>query len=44
MKAVSWCDGDLAQIENIVSLDSLPIYKENMMCAAKQNAARSGTE
>ena len=44
MKAVSWCDGDLAQIENIVSPDSLPIYKENMISAAKQNAARSGTE
>ena len=44
MKAVSWCDGDLAQIENTVSPDSLPIYKENTMCVAKQNAARSGTE
>lgn len=44
MKAVSWCDGDLAQIEKIVSLESIQTYKENMICAAKQNAARSGTE
>ena len=44
MKAVSWCDGDLAQIENIVSQESLDLYKENMVCANKQNPARSGTE
>ena len=44
LKAVSWCDGDLAQIENIVSTDSLNKYKENMICANKQNAARSGVE
>ena len=44
MKAVSWCDGDLAQIENIINPESLQVYTENMICAAKQNAARSGTE
>ena len=44
MKAVSWCDGDLAQIENIISNESMQVYVENMVCAAKQNAARSGTE
>ena len=44
MKAVSWCDGDLAQIDNIISEESLQMYKENCVCANKQNAARSGTE
>ena len=44
LKAVSWCDGHLAQIENIVSTDSLNKYKENMICANKQNAACSGVE
>ena len=43
-KVVSWCDGDLAQIDNIVSEDSLILYQENLICACKQNAARSGTE
>ena len=44
LKAVSWCDGDLAQIDNIVSDESLSLYRENMVCANKKNAARSGTE
>ena len=43
-RVVSWCDGDLAQIDNIVSEDSLAIYEENLISACKQNAARSGTE
>ena len=44
LKAVSWCDGDLAQVENIVSQSSLRSYKDHNICACKQNAARSGTE
>ena len=43
-RVVSWCDGDLAQIDNIVSEDSLSLYEDNLICACKQNAARSGTE
>ena len=43
-RVVSWCDCDLAQIDNIVSEDSLAIYEENLISACKQNAARSGTE
>ena len=27
LQAISWCDGDLAQIENIVNKESLEIYK-----------------
>ena len=44
LKAVSWCDGDLAQIDNIVSRESISLYRENMIIACKQNAARSGVE
>ena len=44
LRAISWCDGDLAQIENVVSDESLQIYSMNMICANKQNAARSGVE
>ena len=44
LQAVSWCDGDLAQIDKIVDSDSLDIYKANRVCACKQNAARSATE
>ena len=40
---MSWCDGDLAQIENNISADSLQVHSENMITAAKQNAATSGT-
>ena len=43
-RVVSWCDGDLAQIDNIVSEDSLAIYEGNLISTCKQNAARSGTE
>lgn len=38
MKAVSWCDGDLAQIDNVVSDESLSLYRDNMIIACKQNA------
>ena len=44
LQGVSWCDGDLAQIDNIINEESLTLYCENMICACKQNAARSGTE
>ena len=44
LKAVSWCDGDLAQIENIVSKESLKKYKDNLIIANKKNAACSGLE
>ena len=43
MKAI-WCDGDLAQIDNVVSDESLSMYRDNMIIACKQNAARSGVE
>ena len=42
--AVSWCDDDLVQVENIISEESLHIYEQNMICANKQNNARSATE
>ena len=44
LTAVSWCDGDLAQISNIASTESINLYKENKIIANKQNAARPGTE
>ena len=44
LKSVSWSDGDAKQVETIVSESSIDIYKENMIVANKQNAARSGTE
>ena len=44
LKAVSWCDGDLAQIDNIVSNESIDIYKENKAVANDQNSARLSTE
>ena len=44
LQAVSWCDGDLAQIDNVVNEESLALYAEHKICACKQNAARSGTE
>ena len=44
LKTVSWSDGDAKQVETIVSENSIDIYKENMIVANKQNAARSGTE
>ena len=43
LKAVSWCDGDLYQIDNIIDDTSLKKYKENNISANKQNAARSTT-
>ena len=42
--AVSWCDGDLAQIANSVKYDSISLYNQHLIIANKQNAARSGTE
>ena len=44
LQAISWCDGDLAQIENIVNEESLDIYKKNKIMANKQNPARTGSE
>lgn len=44
IKAISSCDDDLAHIDNTVSPDSLPVYRENMISAAKENATRLGTE
>ncbi len=44
LTAVSWCDGDLAQISNITCEESIELYKENKIIANKQNPARSGTE
>ena len=44
LTAVSWCDGDLAQISNITCKESIELYKANKIIANKQNAARSGTE
>ena len=40
MTAVSWCDGDLSQIEAIKSM--VDLYSDNNIIANKQNAARSG--
>ena len=42
--AVSWCDGDLAQIASIIDDDSVSLYNQHLIIANKQNAARSGTE
>ena len=44
LTAVSCCDGDLAQISNIMREESIELYKENKIIANKQNPARSGTE
>ena len=44
LQAVSCCDGDLAQIDNVVNEESLALYAEHKICACKQNAARSATE
>ena len=38
MKVVSSQDGDLEHIENIVSEESLELYKKNNLCAYKRNA------
>ena len=35
LSAVSWSDGDLCQIQNIVSEDSLEVYRDNMIIANK---------
>ena len=43
LKAVSWCDGDLSHIDNIMNSTSLKIYKENNISENKKNAARSAT-
>ncbi|EJK60465.1 hypothetical protein THAOC_19179, partial [Thalassiosira oceanica] len=40
LTAVSWCDGDLSQIEAIKSM--VDLYNDNNIIANKQNAARSG--
>ncbi|KAL7498904.1 hypothetical protein ACHAWT_008594 [Skeletonema menzelii] len=42
LTAVSWCDGDLAQIATIVS--DIERLTENLIHALKQNAARSARE
>ena len=44
LKAVSWCDGDLSQIDNIINDTYLKIYKENNIGTNKKNAARPATE
>lgn len=40
MKTLSWWDIDLAHINS----ESLQFYADNIVCVAKQNAARSGSE
>ena len=42
LTAVSWCDGDISQIANIV--EDIDVYTSNKIIANKQSAARSGTE
>lgn len=37
LMAVSWSDVDISQIENIVSEESLQIYRDKMITANKQN-------
>jgi len=44
LMAVSWSDGDLSQIENIVNNESLELYRDKMITACKQNPQRTGTE
>lgn len=44
LAAVSWCNGNLAQISNITSTESINLYEENQIVANKQNATCSGTE
>ena len=44
LMAVSWSDGDIAQIQNIVTPESLEVYRNNMITANKQNPQRTGTE
>ena len=40
IKEFSWCDGDLAQVNNTTSEESLNIYSENMIRDNKQSVAR----
>ena len=44
LMAFSWGDGEISQIENIVSKESLQIYRDGMITANKQNPQRTGTE
>ena len=44
LRASSWCDENLAHIDNIINDTSLKFYKENNISANKQNSARSATE
>ena len=42
LTAVSWCDGDISQIANIV--ENIDVYTASKIIASKQSAACSGTE
>ena len=44
LQAVSWCDGNLDQIDNFVNEESLVLYAAHKICACKQNEVRSATE
>ena len=44
LSAVSWSDGDLAQIENIINEELLAIYQANLITDCKQNPQQTGTE
>lgn len=44
LMAVSWSDGDITQIQNIVTPESLEVYRNNMITANKQNPQHTGTE
>ena len=44
LTAVSWCDGDLAQMAVVTEEDQMDLYEQLCIIANKQPAARSGTE
>ncbi len=44
LTAVSWCDGDHSQIDNIVSSDGIHRYSANKVIANKHNASGTGKE
>jgi hypothetical protein len=44
MKFVLWCDGDLAQLDVLTDPEYVAKFKEKLIVACKQNAARTGVE
>ena len=41
IRAINWCGGYLAQINNIIGSDSVEAYNQHLIIGNKQNSARS---